>query len=546
MSKQESFIKGTIILAAAALVARVLGLVQRVPLEHILGSVGNASYTIANTTYLLLLTVATAGIPSTLSKMVSERYALQRPSEAKRVYHAALIFAVVIGVIMTVLLYVLAPAYANYSKEPEAAGAIRAVAPALLLFPAIAMMRGYFQGRGMMAANGISQIMEQILRVITGVGLAFVLLHAGYADQEIAAGASFGGVLGSVGAFIIMLYYSMKLKRDDRKLQLEDLAIGNEPLPMGRIYMDIFKLSIPIVLSSLAVPAVYAIDSTLVKPLLISQIGNDLATHTLGILGSRAQSIAGIPPILSIALSASLLPVIAAAFARNDRPHMERQITLAMRVSILTGMPIVIILCSAAYSLNAMIFSTRDGSGIIALLTLGTIFQITMSTSSSILIGMNKVKVSMFNVIIGIAVKLVGSFALAPFFGVYGIIVSTGLCFLVITLLNLRKVKIMVPFSILKGRWAGFLITIALLYGAGYSLNQLGVWIVDHTSWYPRVIFFLICCVVGLVIMALYPVMLVILRVVRKDELASYPRVLQKVLRPLMRLQRGTDATSGL
>lgn len=92
MAKKESFVKGTLILAAAALVARVLGLVQRVPLEHMLGDVGNASFTIANNVYLMLLTVATAGIPSTLSKMVSERYALEKPHEAQRIYHAALIF----------------------------------------------------------------------------------------------------------------------------------------------------------------------------------------------------------------------------------------------------------------------------------------------------------------------------------------------------------------------------------------------------------------------------------------------------------------------
>lgn len=106
MSKKESFIRGTLILAAAALVARVLGLVQRVPLEHMFGDVGNVAFTASNTVYLMLLTVATAGIPSTLSKMVSERYALNRPHEAARIYQAALLFAVGAGIIMTILLYV--------------------------------------------------------------------------------------------------------------------------------------------------------------------------------------------------------------------------------------------------------------------------------------------------------------------------------------------------------------------------------------------------------------------------------------------------------
>lgn len=125
MSKKESFVKGTLILAAAALVARVLGLVQRVPLEHLFNDVGNASFTQANTVYLMLLPLATAGIPSTLSKMVSERYALNILNEAQQVYRAALMFGVVVGVIMSALLYIGAPYYAEYAKVPESTLAIR-------------------------------------------------------------------------------------------------------------------------------------------------------------------------------------------------------------------------------------------------------------------------------------------------------------------------------------------------------------------------------------------------------------------------------------
>lgn len=534
MTKKESFIKGTLILAAAALVARVLGMVQRVPLEHIFGAVGNASFTIANNVYLLLLTVATAGIPSTLSKMVSERYALKRTSEAQRVYKAALIFAAITGVLMTVLLYVLAPVYAKAVSSPEATPALRALAPALLLFPTVAMMRGYFQGRNNMSAGGISQIAEQVLRVIAAIGIAAYMLHASYGDKWVAAGASFGGVLGSIGAFSVMMYYVFKQSKADKQLALEDLSAGTAPIPFKKIYADIFKLSIPIVLSSLAIPAVYFIDGSIVKPMLIGQIGSDQATYLLGILGSRAQSIAGIPPILSIALSTSLIPIISGAFARKDMLYLEKQVTLAMRISVLTGMPIVLILCTAAYSVNGLLYSSLDGSGIIALLTLGTIFQITMSTSSSILLSMGKPNLSMVHVLIGIGVKLAVSFALAPVFGIYGIVGGTGLCFLVITLLNLRSLKTIVPFSILKGRWPGFIATIAVLAAVGYGLNQAGIQLTHIMP--ARIGFFLACCIVGTIVTLLYPVMLILLRVIRREELDSYPGVIRKVLRPLMKI----------
>lgn len=534
MSKKESFVKGTLILAAAALVARVLGLVQRVPLDHIFDDIGRASFGVSNNIYLMLLTVATAGIPSTLSKMVSERYALNRPEEARQVYHAALLFSVGAGVIMTLLLYFGAPFYATHIADvPESAMAVRAIAPALLLFPAIAMMRGYFQGRNNMMAGGISQIVEQVARVLTAILLAYILLQQGYNNTVISAGASFGSVLGSIAAFAVMIYFAMKLRRADKAQNLNYNSA--EKLPIWSIYKDIFTLSIPIVLSSLTIPVVNVIDTSLAVPLLIDQIGRESATEALGILTTRAQSVAGIPPVLAIALGTSLIPIISAAYARRDEVHLKRQITLALRISILTGMPIVLALSVAAYSVNGLLFSGLGGSGIVAMLTLGTIFQITMMTTNSILLGMGKSRISMYYVLAGILVKLAGSFLLSKVFGIYGIIGATALCFIVITLLNLRMLKSIVPFEIMGKRWGGFAVAVLASGGIGYGLNEAGIML---TNFMPaRVAFLITCLVVGAAVVIIYLVLLIVLGVLSRQEIASYPRVLQKVLNPLMKLQ---------
>src|SRR5690606_488297 len=145
--------------------------------------------------YALLLIVATAGIPSALSKLVSERLALGRTYEAERIYRSAVWFAISTGVLMTAVLVFGAPYYAEHiANDADAAVAIQALAPAMLLFPLIAIMRGYFQGRQTMLAGGLSQIFEQILRVVTAVVLAYVILRLGYEVKWAAAGASFGGV----------------------------------------------------------------------------------------------------------------------------------------------------------------------------------------------------------------------------------------------------------------------------------------------------------------------------------------------------------------
>jgi Membrane protein involved in the export of O-antigen and teichoic acid len=111
--KKDSLIRGTIILAAAALIARFLGIFQRVPLDYMLKEAGGAYFTAANNIYLLLLVVATAGIPSTISKMIAERHARGRIAEARDIYRAALLFGIVTGVVVSGALFVFAPLLAR-------------------------------------------------------------------------------------------------------------------------------------------------------------------------------------------------------------------------------------------------------------------------------------------------------------------------------------------------------------------------------------------------------------------------------------------------
>lgn len=532
MSK-DSLLKGTLILAAAAFVARVLGVVQRIPLVYLIQDSGMATYTIAFNIYMTLLTVATAGIPSALSKLVSERMELGRYAEAERIYRAAVLFALAAGGIMTVFLFLYAPGYAASTGDPDASLAIRALAPALLLFPLIAIMRGYFQGRQMMMPNGLSQIVEQILRLITAVGLAWLLLGIGWGHVWAVAGASFGGVAGSVGAIAVLLYHYVRLKRDDERTgvarEAERTRTEASALRYRTIYAMIFKVSIPIVLFSMAVPLIYFIDSSTVIGLLGPEIGAEAAKQQLGILGGRAQSLAGIPVILAIALSQSIVPIVASAYARGDLNEVGRQASKALQLAVLTGLPVVLVIAVAARPVNGLMFIDENGSGVIAFLTVTALFQIVMQTSGSILMGMGEMRPLVFHVAIGIAVKLAASFLLAPLLGMYGVVAATALCFIVMMLLNLRALRRKVDFTVLsRRRWAGVAASTAVICAAGLSLEWL-----THTyvAGIPfKVKEFLNSVVVCAVAAALYPLMLMVTRVVTKDDVAEMPAPLRKLI----------------
>ncbi|GAC42699.1 membrane protein [Paenibacillus popilliae ATCC 14706] len=398
------------------------------------------------------------------------------------------------------------------------------------------MMRGYTQGKNMMQASAVSQIVEQIVRVFFAICLALLLLKNGASQKWIAAGASFGGVFGSIGAFMVMVYYIRKLRQSDRKIGIYSRCTGDRKVPLSDVFRSIFALSVPTVIASLAVPAVNFIDVSITTQLLSLQVDLWSAQQLSSILTYRSQSIAGIPPILATALCMSMIPVISGAFAKQDIRHLKQQISLGMRISLLSGMPIVVALTVGAYSINGLLFSTPDGSGIIAMATFGTIFQITMMITSSILLGLGKPYIPMISVTLGIIIKLLASFCLFPFFNIYGIIGGTAVSFLFITWLNLRVMKKIVPFEVFGTRWSGFLLTVVLTSGFGFFVERLGEQLVTIIP--VKLAYLVTICIVTLFTIALFVIGFIVFGVVRRDELHSYPRGVQRVLRPLMRLKK--------
>lgn len=535
MLKKDSLIKGTIILAAAALIVRFLGLFQRIPVEYLLEENAQTAFNSANTIYLLLLTIATGGIPLSISRMISQRYALGRPDEAKRIYKAALMFGAVTGLLLASALFGFAHAYERISKVQDSYLSLQAIAPALLLFPIIAMMRGYFQGRQIMSAGGISQIMEQILRLIGGIGLALIVLGLGWGDEYGAAAIAFGSVLGSIGAFAVMLRFGRKLKKQDQAEQSELSGTGKvqtlkagTPLPYRTIYREIFGTSIPAVVTAMTVQLLYFFDNTLFMRLTQSFYNEGSAEKAFADFTSKAVGIAGIPPILAIALGASIIPVISSAFSLNNMNEVQRQSSLVMRIVCFTGVPVALLLTVASHSVTGLLFTSPRGSGIVAMLTAGAIFQITMMISNSILYGISKPKLAMNHTFIGLGLKVLFSLALAPVLGVYGLIIGSSICFIVITLLNVRSISKAVNLNVLGGKWAAYLIAIAVpaLAGWGAEYGMLAL----TEAWTNKLSYLLAAAVTSAIVGGLYLILLAALRVITPEDVRSFPGPLRKVL----------------
>lgn len=211
-----ALLRGAAVLAAAAVVSKLIGTLQKIPLQNLAGDTVFGIYNAVYPLYVLILFMATAGFPLVVSKFVSECVAAGRPAEAGRVLRVASIVLTGTGLVCFVLLYFGAETIAGWMGLPQTAPAIRSVSFALLVVPLMSALRGYYQGFQSMLPTAWSQIWEQTVRVATMFTLLVVLLGAGADAATVAAGATFGSVTGALAGLGVMLWYRSRETREKR------------------------------------------------------------------------------------------------------------------------------------------------------------------------------------------------------------------------------------------------------------------------------------------------------------------------------------------
>ena len=257
--KQNTFFGGAAILAAGAMVVKLIGMFYKIPLNNIIGAQGNADFNNAYNIYAVLLTISTAGLPVAVSKLVSEANAQGRRNQVRRTFQLALGMFLFLGTVSFLVMYFKADALAGLMNDTKAAPGIRALAPAVVCVGCLAALRGYSQGHLNMTPTSVSQIIEALCKLFIGLSLAYALIKMGQPPEIAAAGAITGVTVGTVVALVYMVvsFFLARLREPGRSRDVPDAS--------GDIIRDILRIAIPITLSSSMVGIVTVIDSSLVQ-----------------------------------------------------------------------------------------------------------------------------------------------------------------------------------------------------------------------------------------------------------------------------------------
>lgn len=516
MSK-DKFLRGAMILTMAGLMVKVIGSVNRILLSRLLGGEGIGLYQMAYPVYLLLLAVASAGVPVSISIIVAEYLAKGDRAGVRRVFSVSLRMMAVVGLVLAASLFAAAGWMVDSGiiRDGRAYYALVALTPAVFFASILASFRGFFQGHQLMTPPAMSQIIEQFVRVVTMVALAYALLPRGL--EYAAAGAAFGAVPGSVTGLIVLSFFYRRYRRMWQYDSVPESDISSMAL-VKRLAL----LALPVSCANILVPVTSSIDMLLVPKCLIeSGFSVEEATTLFGYLAGMAQPLIMMATIPTVSLTASLVPAVSEAFTLGRGGEIERKAATAMKLCCLITVPAAVGMSALAGEISGLLYGTVKAAPAIMHSGPAICFLGMQQVTTGVLQGMGKINLPMLHIVIGLVCKTIAVLLLTDAaFNIAGAAWATNINFGVAALLNILVLR----YYKISFHWYNiFKILLAALIMGGAAIE--GHRLLSSCCGPSAAAAGAICLAAGV-----YALLLPVLGVVSKDELRQMP-LLKKFLR---------------
>lgn len=442
------------ILAAASIIVRIIGLLYRSPLTAIIGDTGNGYYSTAYNIYTIILLVSSYSIPSALSKLMSQKIAVGEYKNAERAFHAALIYAVIVGLIGSMILFFGAGALVT----PHAVPVLRVFAPTIFFFAILGVLRGYFQANQTMVETSISQIIEQAMNAVVSIGAAWFLIRIsqGADEDTVAVRGAMGSAMGTgagVGIALIFMFIMFLRTRSYYGGRLKEDRTGKID-PMGQVMKTTVAVITPFILSGFIMNLTTVVNQTIYTRIMTGffhNAENDVVTM-YGLFSSKAVVITNIPISIATAVAAAIIPNISTAYAQKDIKETRRRSVNAIRLTFIVAMPCAMGLCVLARPITMLLFPQMDtlntASMLLATLAVTVVFYSISTITNAVLQSIGRMLKPLVSAGIALAtqtVVLVLMLLFTPFRGVqlsgYALVVSSILYSLMIFIINNRYLR---------------------------------------------------------------------------------------------------------
>ncbi|SDZ29504.1 Membrane protein involved in the export of O-antigen and teichoic acid [Evansella caseinilytica] len=434
----KQLIRGTMILTASIIISKALGLIYIFPFKAIVGLEGLALYGYGYTPYTVLLSLSTLGIPLAVSKFVSKYNALGDYRTGHRLFQSGIVVLSITGVISFIALFFLADPIARHVLDPsdlqgntieDAVFTIRMVSVALLVVPVMSLIRGYFQGYGSMGPTAVSQVIEQIIRIVFILVLTYLIINVWQGTNGTAVGfATFGAFVGALGGLGVLLFYWLKRKHHIQR-QVDASTVDND-IPLSAMYKELITYALPISFVGLAIPLFQMVDlmtfNSAMRGIGFNQGEVDMY---YGAFTQAAHKLILIPVSVATAMSLTILPTVTKSFIHQEYDNLQKQITQTYQIILFLTIPASVGLVLLSDSAYAVLFGLGDmeiGAMMLKYYAPVAVLFSIFTVTAALLQGINRQKFAVIALLAGVVFKAGFNYLLIVWTGPGGAVWATA------------------------------------------------------------------------------------------------------------------------
>ena len=516
--QNNTFFGGAAILAVGIVMVKIISMFYKLPLVNILGSSGYADFTAAFNVFNILLMISTAGVPVAVSKMISEATVSGRLNQTHKIFEVTFLFFLTVGLICTLIMYFGADFFAHVMNDTKAAACMRVLAPSVMLVSGLAAFRGYAQGHRNMTPSSVSQIIEALLKLIVGLTLAWYMIRVLRLPDHLGAARAIVGV--TISEMAALLYMTGNFVRT-RLREPSDPA--DRPDGALRILKNCLSLAIPITLTASSTSVITAVDNALVMGRL-QHAGLHLEEQAArALMGNYTgvQTVYQIPAALMVAITASVIPAVTICFTQRNRTGAATIVASSLKMAALIAIPSGVGMTVLGQPIVQLLFPRLDpviAGQILSILGLANIFVCLMLVANSVLQAHGILILPICTMLIGGVVMVLFDYFMVGTvrFNIFGSPIGTCICYAITCGLDLFIVSRVVPGCPNYVRIFAKPLAASVVMGfAAWAVFGLARRVVG-----PR----LGVLVAVVMAVAVYGALIVLLRVLNKDDLSLMPK----------------------
>ena len=423
---KNKFIKSTIILIISGMITKVLGMIIKIALTRTIGTEGIGLYMLVLPTFNLFIGLCNLGVPTAITKLVSERR-----KSSKKIILPTTVLILVYNIFLIFILFIIAKFLSNnLLHNSDTYYPLISIGITLPFIAISSIFKGYFYGKERVFPCSLSNIIEQIVRLILTMFVVSYMMRYGLVIAVTSV-----VLINVISEGISSVVLSIFLPKE--KLCISDFHNDNN------LIKEILGISIPTTLTRMIGSAVYFFEPIIITNIL-KYVGysSDFITLEYGVINGYVYPLLLLPSFFTMAISSAILPVVSNSYSNENYSYTNSKIKQAVFFSLLIGIPVTLIFIFIPDIPLKLIYNTTLGLEYIPYIAPFFILHYIQAPLTSSLNGMGYSKEAMKGTLYGGVVKILSLiiFSLCKI-GLWSLVISSILNIIVVTTHHIYHVR---------------------------------------------------------------------------------------------------------